>query len=332
MVNFQPASTSDINREVAQRILEGEGAHVVLANHGGQAVEWLETHLNQVDIVLMDVQMPIMNGYEATRHIRRLPALAELPVVALTAGAFMEQQELAQEAGMTSFIAKPFDVDAAIALIIKLTDGARRIAPVDTPQSPIHPSSADPELPGLDVARGLKILPDVAAYRQYLRKFARDYADSVQTIKSADTAEALAFLHKLKGVATTLALVELGKQAAEAEQQLTRGADMTGPLRNLKSALETALNSITQYAPDSHAAENTQAETIDRQQLAMLLAQMLTMLANDDMVEFRPLLVELEKTVGSASLEPLNRAIENYDFRTAEAEVKTLAAEHFITL
>ncbi|WP_445366818.1 response regulator [Methylomonas sp. BW4-1] len=323
---------SDINREVAQRILEGEGAHVELAHHGRQALEWLEAHENGIDIVLMDVQMPIMNGYEATQRIRRMPALADLPIVALTAGAFMEQQELAQAAGMTGFIAKPFDVDAAIALIIKLTGGTRQIAPMYKPHLAIQPNTSDLELPSLDVERGLKLFPDVSTYQQYLRKFARDYADSLHTIKFADTAEARAFLHKLKGVATTLALLELGKQAAEVEQQLVRGAEITGPLRILKSALDKALDSIAEYAPDKHVVDNTQAKTIDRQQLTALLAQMLAILANDDMVEFRPLLLELDKTVGPTSLEPLNRAIENYDFRTAEAEVRTLAAEHSITL
>jgi CheY-like chemotaxis protein len=77
----------------------------------------------------MDVQMPVMNGYEATRQLRRVPDLAELPVIALTAGAFMEHQELANEAGMNGFIAKPFDVDAAIALIVRLTGRVPRNAP-----------------------------------------------------------------------------------------------------------------------------------------------------------------------------------------------------------
>jgi PAS domain S-box-containing protein len=90
---------SDINREVAERILAGEGAQVVLANDGQQAVDWLRAHTNQVDIVLMDVQMPVMNGYEATRLRRLTPALAKLPIIALTAGAFTAQQQLAYAAG-----------------------------------------------------------------------------------------------------------------------------------------------------------------------------------------------------------------------------------------
>ncbi len=92
---------SEINREVAQRILAGEGAQVVLANNGQEAVDWLQTNGNIVDIVLMDVQMPVLNGYEATRQIRRMSSLSSLPIVALTAGAFLDQQDLASQAGMT---------------------------------------------------------------------------------------------------------------------------------------------------------------------------------------------------------------------------------------
>jgi hypothetical protein len=156
-VRIQVVDDSEINREVAQRILVDEGAHVVLASDGRQAVDWLQTHSNEVDIVLMDVQMPVMNGYEATRHIRQVPALAELPVIALTAGAFMEQQKLANEAGMNSFIAKPFDVDAAIALIIKLTGHNRQATSDEKTASTLMAHGIDQDLPGLAVKQGLKI-------------------------------------------------------------------------------------------------------------------------------------------------------------------------------
>lgn len=120
-LRIQIVDDSEINREVAKRILCDEGAHVVLAKDGQQAVAWLEDNPDAVDIVLMDLQMPNMDGYEVTLAIRRIPTLTELPVIAFTAGNFMELRVLADEAGMNDFIAKPFDVDTAVALIIKLT-------------------------------------------------------------------------------------------------------------------------------------------------------------------------------------------------------------------
>jgi CheY-like chemotaxis protein len=112
---------SEINCEVARRILHGVGAVVALANNGQEALDWLQTYPNAVDLVLMDVQMPVMGGVEATRQLRLMPQFANLPIVALTAGAFKSQQEAAYAAGMTHFISKPFDVPSTIALIQRLT-------------------------------------------------------------------------------------------------------------------------------------------------------------------------------------------------------------------
>ncbi|MTV36244.1 hybrid sensor histidine kinase/response regulator [Duganella radicis] len=114
---------SDINREVAMRILTAEGATVSLASNGREAVDWLVQHPDAVDLVLMDVQMPVLDGYEATRLLRQMPAFAGLPIVALTAGAFKSQQDEAREAGMDAFVAKPFNVDELMDVVWNLARG-----------------------------------------------------------------------------------------------------------------------------------------------------------------------------------------------------------------
>ena len=112
---------SEINREVAQHILEGDGAVVSLASNGQEALDWLCAHQGAVDIVLMDMQMPVMDGLTATREIRRNPAWASLPVLALTAGVFQDSKYAAQAAGLNDFIAKPFKVERLVALIQQWT-------------------------------------------------------------------------------------------------------------------------------------------------------------------------------------------------------------------
>jgi len=97
----------DINREVARRLFEGCGAAVTLAGDGAEAVQWLSEHAAEVDAVLMDVQMPIMGGYDATAIIRQRLGLRDLPVVALSAGVLNDQKQAAFEAGMNEFISKP---------------------------------------------------------------------------------------------------------------------------------------------------------------------------------------------------------------------------------
>ena len=247
---------SEINRDVAQRILSLEGADVILASDGQQAVDWLLSHPDQADLVLMDVQMPVMNGYEATRRIRREPALADLPVIALTAGAFVEQQELANEAGMNGFIAKPFDVDAAIALIIKVTGRISSAPPEPDPTPKSTTGSTTEHYPGLDIGAGLARLRNRAVYQKLLTRFAKDNSDAVSRIRNCDSQEGAQLAHKLKGAAGNLALPEVALLAAKLEQELGTGSATAKTLDELQVALDTAIESSQRYL--STAAGNDQ--------------------------------------------------------------------------
>lgn len=109
-----------VNREVAMRFLKSEGAHVSLAQDGKEAVDWISENISTLDLVLMDVQMPLMDGYEATRHLRALPQCADLPIIALTAGVLESQLDAAREAGMNAVVTKPFNINELIEAIQKL--------------------------------------------------------------------------------------------------------------------------------------------------------------------------------------------------------------------
>ena len=240
---------SDINREVAQRILSGEGAQVSVATDGRHALEWLAAHHGAVDLVLMDLQMPEIDGLEATRRLRVMPGLATLPVVALTAGVFREQQEAALAAGMNGFIPKPFDVDAAVRLICELTAVVPQAA---SPQSVAHQpaaSSASPTAwPGLSVEKGLELWGDAASYGRYLRRFAMEYADVMDRLAAANPAELSAIAHKLKGSAAFLALDEVSACADQIEAAARASGALAVDIRPLGAALATALDSIASYS------------------------------------------------------------------------------------
>jgi hypothetical protein len=330
-LRIQVVDDSEINREVAQRIFMSEGAQVVLANDGLQAFNWLQANPTAVDIVLMDIQMPIMDGYEAARQIRRIPALAELPVVALSAGAFIEQQELANAVGMSGFIAKPFDVDAAIALIIKLTKWDVKPTSETVTPAPIK-MVIDQEYSGLMLEQGLKYWEEPSVYQQYLRKFAHDYADITQLIAQAEKTEALRLAHKLKGVAGSLALQEVATQTRELEAGIRAGAEYADNLMKLQIAMDTALTSIQKYAPVDIPAENKQSIPLCPIELTALLFRMLAALDTDSPVEVRPIMTELCKILPLNSQITLQTAIENYDFRGAESAIKGIADNYNISL
>ena len=238
---------SDINREVEERIFADEGAQVALAEDGHQAISWLLANPDRIDIILMDIQMPVMDGYETTRLIRAIPKFADLPVVALTAGVFLSHKEEARNAGMTDYIAKPFDVELAMAMILRLT--SRLATPARILETPTDSSvGSDQDLPGISVGRGLKIWKDKKVFQQFLLKFVQDYKDSAERMAREDASAASALAHKLKGVAGTLALDDIAHCAGELEYLIIQGEDTSGASVRLQSALEIALTSIDSFA------------------------------------------------------------------------------------
>ena len=259
---------SEINCEVAQLIFAAAGAEVQLLNDGQAAVDWLTAHPDAVDLVLMDVHMPVMDGRTATRLIRARPAIAHLPIVALTADAMEDQAPIALAAGMDAFLSKPFEVTAAIALIRRLTGrGEARPfppsasgsapAPAETGQAASAPPAAD--WPGLALDRALTLWDDPAVYRRYLRRFADSYATTASTLAGAEPEAARQLAHKLKGTAGNLALVEVAARAAELEQFLRSDAPQATAERDdlvaaLGTALDTALDSIARFAADAPAS------------------------------------------------------------------------------
>ncbi len=272
---------SDINREVASRILSAEGATVSVACDGREAVDWLLLNPDAVDIVLMDVQMPVMDGYEATRLLRQSPLFADLPIVALTAGAFKSQQEEAREAGMDAFVAKPFNVDELMEVVRRLArvgpapagDPSGQAAP-PAPGAPVTPSalpapsasplpsqlSSPPSLPlpltaplaGIDLARARQVWTELEPYSALLGRFAADYGDVADRLAAELAAHGPAGLdalcHQLKGVAGNLALPEVSRLAGELQKAAAYGGDAAGLVAQLRGALATALESIAALA------------------------------------------------------------------------------------
>jgi PAS domain S-box-containing protein len=294
---------SDINREVAQRILVGQGAVVTLAEDGQQAIDWLMAHPKEVDLVLMDVQMPVLDGIEAARRLRRLPQFVDLPIVALTAGALKSQQDAAIEAGMTHFVRKPFDIPATIALIHRLCLPFKASQPmVPAPGRVLLPASPNYvatetslSLRIIDVSQGLALWGDAVKYQSYLRRFLTDYSDTAATIvdrldHDARTAAA-ALAHKLGGVCANLALPDTRQAAQALEALLASDGDPAAALAQLRDSLAAAVVEINRYMapaavgvdPPGAAPENSPCLTsAQREALKYQLARLLPALDSDN--------------------------------------------------
>ena len=244
---------SDINRDVVNHILCDQGALPSFACDGQQALDWLLAHPADVDIVLMDVQMPVMDGLQATRALRQLPQFQDLPVVALTAGAFQTQRAAALEAGVNHFISKPFDVPQTIALIARAhrrhAQGLPALPPVVAEAAmPVRTGGAAPVI---DLAQGMEQWLDEAPYRQHLSHFGSTYRNTVGAMRALLAADArgdaAALAHKLAGVAGSLALPATVHAAQQAEQLLHAGDDASAALDALEQALAQAIEAAAAF-------------------------------------------------------------------------------------
>ena len=244
---------SEINRDVVKHILCDQGAVPSFACDGRQALDWLLAHPADVDIVLMDVQMPVMDGLQATRALRQLPQFQDLPVVALTAGAFQTQRTAALEAGVNHFISKPFDVPQTIALIARAhrrhAQGLPALPPVVTEATMRVPPCVAAAV--IDLQQGMAQWLDEAPYRQHLSRFGSNYRNAVGAMRALLAADArddaAALAHKLAGEAGSLALPATVQAAQQAEQLLHAGDDASAALDTLEQALARAIEAAAAF-------------------------------------------------------------------------------------
>ncbi|GGE98758.1 hypothetical protein GCM10011611_00340 [Aliidongia dinghuensis] len=329
---------SEINREVAERILTADGAIVHLAANGRAAIDWLSTHPDTVDIVLMDVQMPEMDGYETTRSIRQRPAFADLPVVALTAGAFKTQQDAARNAGMNGFVAKPFDVETLIETIRRLTGHAEAQLQPSTPngETDATPPAAIERAPIIDIQKALGIWQEPEIYHKVLAKFATEYADCLDRLDAfrtkGDEAATAALLHKLKGTAGSLVLTEIAKLAATAEAATADGADIGPTYDRLRTVLAETLEAISVLAPRVAPPPVSSAITVDPAVARPLLLELLQALDTDNPDGAERLLGSSPNDIPAPVVAAIQARLDDFNFRGAEELVHQFAADFGISL
>ena len=224
------AEDNSLNQEVAMSMLQREGAVVRLAVDGQEAVDILRAHSEDFDLVLMDMQMPVLDGLLATEKIRDELCLPHLPVLAMTANAMDSDRERCLQAGMNAHIAKPFDIDRVVALI-------RQFVVTGSVDEAGSPQSGGEE--PLEQAMGLR--EDAASLRRLggnqallaqLRE--RFLATAEGQLKNAQACaargewdKAADAMHQLKGSAATVGAEHLARDCSEAEARL-RGATGNG--------------------------------------------------------------------------------------------------------
>ena len=327
---------SEINREVARRILEREGAQVDTRRNGLEALERLTVGPGDFDVVLMDVQMPVMDGNEATRRVRNELGLVGLPIIAVTAGALVTERQRALDAGMNDFVSKPLNPKALIRTIRLHVERARGAAlPVAARDAhTLTPHAKWPEIEGIDSKEVAQRLGgDVALFLDMIERMLREFGrfgeeDAARQALSGDATERsslAARMHKLRGSAAMLGAEPVRRAAQRAEEAFKRDADggeIAAIMRDLASSLRALAERtrpllaehLSRAAQSDHApARATSIDATDAAELrALLAAQDLSALGC-----FDALSGSLRATLGDERFERLRQAVNALDFDQA---------------
>ena len=240
---------NDINQQVARELLEQIGLTVDIAANGKCALEMAQRQ--RFDLVFMDMQMPVMDGVTATREMRKLPALAGLPIVAMTANAMEQDRRKCIEAGMNDFLAKPIDPDDLEAMVL------RWVRPRHTPGAAPAPAAAPARnaaeeflgvVPGLDSALGLsRMMGKMPLYLAMLRRYAAAQRSTVQDMRQAlakaDVATIEMIAHTCKSVSGTVGATAVQHRAEAVETAVRQGFD-TQLLHRLIGELDAHLGAL----------------------------------------------------------------------------------------
>ena len=336
------AEDNEINQQIAVELLEGVGATVRIANNGGEAVEVLANGLQPpaFDVVLMDLQMPEMDGYQATAKLRADARFATLPIIAMTAHATMEERQRCLAAGMNDHISKPIDPDnlfETVGRFYKPATPAGTSAPAEAKPPEVNAPKADdlPALAGLDTNDGLtRVAGNRKLYLKLLRQFVEEQGPAVGEITAAlaagDVALAERLAHTLKGVAGNVGAKSVYGVAAALEKVI-RSQAPTVEVESAKQQVAAVLDPLIAGlhaglgSPAANTAAATPAPMVDPVKSRETAAQLSKVLS-----EFDPGAAEFIEA-NRAALQPLfhegtwaefEKLVQGYSFADAQAQLE----------
>ncbi|MBF0126471.1 MAG: response regulator [Magnetococcales bacterium] len=331
-----------INQQVATELLESNGLFVTLASNGLEALDWLDRR--SFDLVLMDVQMPKMDGYAVAREMRRDPRWHNLPILAMTAQAMDGDRERCLEAGLNDHVAKPIDRERLFAALRRWVKAGGTPPPGEGIATlPVLPSA--PRAPeGVDMATALNRLGgNQRLLHTLLLEFHRDYRDAARRLRAClagkradDQEEASRYLHAVKGLSGNLGIAALYESALALERKIKLNDREVLPalLDHFEAALERALTAIATLAPPGGEEPSGEAEVAATRvgtpaEVAALIGTLDDLLSRNDAAaeeSLAPLRAALAGAGVGEELDALRESVDMYAFSEAREQLRRLAA------
>ena len=332
---------NEVNRIVAIELLEQAHLQVDVAENGEIALSKLQQ--TAYDCVLMDVQMPVMDGYQTTKLIRAMPGCQTLPVIAMTANAMSNDRNRCFQADMDDFISKPILPETLYATLAKWILPRADGKTLTTPNSEEPESRPLPYLYGIDTFAGLQhTAGNLTVYRKVLLKFAENHADTMNEIGQAFTHnqydKAYQLVHTLKGLVGSLGALQLQSHLVRLEESLIDFRPNIADVPHIDSNIAATtlemtkvISSINSNLANSESLGNGEPcySTLEtRQQLAILIDKLQTFDSDSDQ-QLDRIMRHIDEKALLQTLLPIKKQIANYQFVDA-AQALNHILEHGI--
>ena len=324
---------NEMNQELACELLDAVGVKTTVAENGEVALTLLEKH--NVDGVLMDCQMPVMDGYSATREIRKKAKYQTLPIIAMTANVMADDIAKVSACGMNAHIAKPINVRVMYETLSRILVPSK-IHAITENNDPEHVEFPVNSISGVDLQKGLLSANyNVALYQKHLLKFAEKYRYFAHTLKTSIEEgrykDVTREIHTLKGLAGSIGAQTLYQDAEILERKLNTNIHIEADeaTATMLESLQRVVSSIDAVDAQLTATESLQNDSIDVETFTARLHQLLDLLDDYD-TEAVDVVEELNRNAKGLSceviseLECIAKALRLYDFETATTHANKL--------
>ena len=327
-VNILLVEDNEVNQQIACELLQNQGCKVAISNNGLQAVQRFKSRTETYDLIFMDIQMPEMDGFEATKKIREIDA--EIPIIAMTARNMYDEKEKCYQVGMNDHIAKPIDPELLMEMVSKWAKNTsnKDYSKISPDKSAESMEKSFPRIYGIDTQKGIhRLSGNMELYEKLLYKFATEQIEIVEKIKNnlEDYELLQSQAHLLKGVAGNIGAT----QVYQLSGQLERMAELKSPLSELKAIAEDVVQEFHKVSTEivlmvTNKEQTISNEAVNNENIDEMIVKLADMLKRGDVegiTYFNKIRPALKDILGEGLFQTIDAYITRYEFDEAAVAI-----------